>query len=53
MAEALLKTNEEEKTKVKPPVTTKKDKKYLTSQAHYSATAPPAAMKLGEVADLV
>jgi len=27
MAEALLKTNEEEKTKVKPPVTAKKDKK--------------------------
>ena len=43
----------DKKTKVKPPVTTKKDKKYLTSQAHYSATAPPAAMKLGEVVDLV
>jgi len=27
MAEALLKTNEEEKTKVKPPGTAKKDKK--------------------------
>ena len=53
MTEVLPKQMKDKKTKLKPPVTTKKDKKYLTSHAHYSATAPPAAMKLGKVADLV
>lgn len=50
MAEALPKTNERKKTKVKLPVMAKR---VATSQAHYSATATPAAMKLGHVVHLV
>ena len=53
MTEAYPKQMKDKKTKAKPPVTAKKDKKFLTSHANYSATAPPAAMKLGEVLDLV
>ena len=45
MAEALLKTNEEEKTKVKPPVTAKKDKKLQTSITPSSVTAASAVLK--------
>ena len=40
MTEALPKQMKDKQTKkLKPHVTTKKDKKYLTSQAYYSATS--------------
>ena len=42
MTEAYPKQMKDKKTKAKPQVTAKKDKKFLTSQANYSAIAPPA-----------
>jgi len=45
MAEMIGKENEHEKTKVKAPVTTKKDKKCLTSITPSSETAASAVLK--------
>ena len=53
MTEAYPKQMKDKKQKPSRQLRRKKTKKFPTSQANYSATAPPAAMKLGEVADLV